>query len=315
MGTKFSCILIVLLLASCAPASTPTTFPSIATLTPTPLPTDTITATSIPASPTVDPNAPKDYARYENSIYYLDQKTDKGNTLTYTWDKERKSWYRLIFSGYAWDLAQEMNNGGIADKLLMKLYVDAAIKGAISLPTFIHKDNTDSRNAVNFTNLFEGDLFQALIDRGVIKSLSDFRFSKWDNNEYYLDFVNADGPQRLGLWPGITMNVHIRGDYAALKANMATNGFSETQKSYLYGPANSYMIKIWTDKDNNGYVDIAPSLPASQWTEAMFNQIAFIGFGDIFEFSDLTHPELGRVTAEFALNQKKLPYFTYGPPQ
>ena len=101
MEQRFSLISILLIpffLAACSPPATPLALPSSSASE------DTVVTTPVAPTPTeaptVDPNVPPGYTRFENGIYYLDKTTENGNTLTYTWDTERKAYYRPIFSGY-----------------------------------------------------------------------------------------------------------------------------------------------------------------------------------------------------------------------
>jgi hypothetical protein len=306
-------ILPAIVLASCSSVSTQA--PTVATIsevavtlvpTATPLPTETL-------MPTIDPNAPAEYSRFENNVYFLDKTTKGGNTLTYLWDKQRKSWYRIIFTGFVLDRPKEYGSD-YPDALLMNIYIDDSIVGEESIPMLKHSENTDPPNTVNFYSRFQTNIINALVQRGVIKNISEFNKPSFDDNKFYFDFINADGSQRWGIWPGTTIEVHIRGDYDTLKMNMGTNGFSET-KSLPYGYTNNYMLKVWTDETNSLYVDIAPSLPAVEWTEAMFYEMAFLGPGLVFESSDLTNPVwTGSKTSEFVLNRETWAYFEFGPP-
>lgn len=280
-------------------------------------PTKTPSATPEPTK-TPDPlaGAPEGATGKDSKGNYIKTvTTENGNTLEYTFDAERNSWYRPIFTGYTLDRSQETNIAGYPDALLMTMYIDGSIKDELSIPTLSHADNTDPANKVNFSARYFTNMINAVKGRGLIKTISEFNKPNFDSHKFYLDFVNADGPQRWGLWPGTTIDVHIRGDYDQLKTDMATNGFSETQKKTLYGPANNYMLKIWADTNNNLHVDIAPSIPATKWTEDMFYEMAFIGPGEVFESPDQTHQKSGRTTSEFIGNRKQWPYFTFGPPQ
>lgn len=308
----------IFLLSACASPATPA---PTATLIPSATAVPTLSSTATPeASPTatIDPNAPQGYTRFENGIYYLDEITENGNEIISTWDPERKAYYSIIYHGFALDQSKELNDDYPdigKDQLMMTMYMDRSIIDALTVPTLIHPDNISPFNSPSFTRNFTGRMTEALEREGVIKPGETFSFAGWAKGLYYLPFKNADGDQRLDLKPGSEMETHIRGDYAKLKANMATNGFFETQVRDNYGPANSYMIKIWTDSENNGHVEIAPLLPASQWTEEMFYEMAFIGFGNIFESSDQVHPQSSSLTSGFILNRETFPYFEFGPPQ
>lgn len=319
--------LLAMILTSCS--SAPTQLPdAIATVAPTSTSTITPTATTIPTA-TTDPNEPDEYTRLENDIYYRDVPTANGNTLIYSWDKGRHVWERQIYSGYFLDDPKEQNDKGAKDQLLMTVFIDDSIEEEELLPTLTHPENLASNGARNGSTFVQDLLLTAMLDRGMFgfPKPTSFSMAPWYDNshQFHFDFVNADGPQQWGLWEGSTITVHIRGDFEELKANMDTNGFSETHSmitgsgasgTYRYGPPNSYMIKIWTDADHNLYCDIAPTLrPATKWTKSLIHEMIFFGPASVMESEDLTEPWSGSLLSVFVLNQKSMPYFEFGPPQ
>jgi len=319
--------LLTLVLTSCSSASIQ--LPAVTfTVAPTSTATITPTATDIP-TPTKDPDAPDEYTRLENDIYYKDVLTANGNTLIYSWDRDRHVWERQLYSGYLLDYPKEQNDKGGSDQLLMTVFIDATIEDEASLPILIHPENVDANGTLNGTGFIQDLLLSAMGDRGMfgIPKPTSFSMTPWydGSHQFHFDFVNADGPQQWGLWVGSTITIHIRGDFEELKANMDTNGFSETHSmivgsgasaTYRYGPPNSYMVKIWTDADHNLYCDIAPTLrPATRWTKNLIHEMIFFGPASAMESEDLTHPFSGGQLSAFVLNQKSYPYFEFGPPQ
>ena len=144
---------------------------------------------------------------------------------------------------------------------------------------------------------------------------SPFEFAKWYlTHDYYFDFINADGHQRMGLWDGITVDVNIRGDFQNLKANSSTNGFSEAKSNHDYGPENSYMVKIWSE-EGNLKIDIAPSLQdSSSWTDKQVMEMFMFGLAAVFEQSpDLTNPQSAGLLSSFVLNQDRFRLFDIEP--
>ncbi|KXK12722.1 MAG: hypothetical protein UZ14_CFX002002167 [Chloroflexi bacterium OLB14] len=306
----------IIVLVSCTSAPTQAlniTVTSEVTITSAPTNIPSPTETQVP---TIDPNAPAEYSRFENGDYFLDKTTENGNTLTYIWDEERNSWYLTIFSDYMLDRSREVNDEGYLDAFLMNIYIDSSIEAGESIPTLHHTENIDPRGVVNFNTSMFTNMINACLDRDIITTIEEFNKPNFDARKFYLDFSTVGGSQRWGLWPGTIIEIHIRGDYQSLIDNKEKNGFSEIKSPPNYGYTNSYMIKIWTDMANNLYVDIAPSLAATKWTEAMFYEMAFVGPGLIFEFSDLTNPEwTGSKTSEFVLGRETWPYFVFGSPQ
>ncbi len=305
--------------ASSTPAPTTTLIPSAATA-----PTLSSTVTPEP-SPTAakDPNAPQEYTGFENGNYYLDKKTDKGNTLTYIWDVERKSYYRPIFNGYLWDFSPEINEPDAtgkdtwSDGFLTNVYIDGVIDGEQSLPTLTHHDNLESQSTINFTTYFQTLMFEQMAKKGLIKSKLDFDFVKWwIGDGYSINFTNADGQQHFAIRDESTITVYMRNDADTLKENMETNGFSEAKSYTQFGPENSYLVKIWTE-NGNLFVDIAPTLrPATEWTEKQIMEMIMFGFSAVFDQGpDLSNPQVGEMLSRLVLNQNQFKLIDYAPPQ
>lgn len=309
-----------LLLVSCGAPSTPA---PTATLIPSAAVLPTIASTVTPeASPTAtkDPNAPQGFTRFENGNYLLDKKTDKGNTLTYTWDKERQAWYRQVFSGYLLDRAKELNNQGLPDEIMMNIYIDGALQDeATSFPTLIHPDNTDSANTIDFNNLYETLMTQAMVKRGVINNLTEDDKPHFDDHKLYLDFTTLAGSQREGFWPGATISIHIHGNYLELEKNMQSNGYGKTPIDTYFGKPNNFMVRILTQNGNTD-IDIAPSLTSvKDWSDKLKIAILFYGQTAILSYSDLTTFPSGSgpnsVLPEIISVAKQYPFFIFGSPQ
>ena len=314
-------LLSVFLIGCAAPAQTqlPTvTVTSTPTHLPTSTPTPTPTATETP-TPTKDPNAPSEYSRFESGVYYLDKQTENGNTLTYTWNPERNVYERLYFTAPVWDHEKEVNDKTAKDLFLLNVTIDKSIEGEQLLPTLTHQDNTLTENSPSWSNSFKDVLLSAMSDYGMFPDNNSFSLKPMHDGShaFHFDFTNADGPQSWGVWedPTVGINVRIRGDYEQLKAGQATNGFSESNSNNRYGPANRYMVKIWTE-NGNLFVDIAPSLrPATAWTRDQLMEMMLFGPAAIMEQGpDLTHPTSSTLLSVLVKNRAPLPLFEMGPP-
>lgn len=103
---------------------------------------------------------------------------------------------------------------------------------------------------------------------------------------------------------------------------MGINGFSESKGSNLYGSANSYIVKIWTE-DGNLFVDIAPNLrPATVWIDKQIMEMFMFGPAavmeqasyltnsqDVTNLPDLTLSHSGVLLSRFVLNQDRFKLF------
>jgi hypothetical protein len=308
-------LLSVFLVGCAAPAQTQlpiVTVTSTPTLPPTPTPTATETST-----PTKDPNAPPEYSRFENGVYYLDKQTENGNTLTYMWNQKRLVYERLYFTAPVWDKEKVSNDLGAQDMFQLTVFIDKNIEGEAQLPTLIHHENVDPPNSQNFANFFRDVLLSKMADAGIVPNRNSIDLGpiRDGSHAFHFDFVNADGQQSWGIWEGTTITVHIRGDYDQLKAEMSTNGFSEAKSNNTYGPVNYYMVRIRTE-NGNLTLDIAPSLrPATAWTQKQIMEMFMFAPAAIMEQGpDLTHPSSSTLLSIFAVNQKAYPFFEIGLP-
>lgn len=330
---RSSCFLLLyILLASCAtaPAFTATkvpTKPLAFTNTPE-APTSTETPTMVPTSTeTPDPmaGAPEGATgKNAKGEWIKTATTESGKTFEYTWDTERESWYRSFFDGYVWDRPQEANDQGTKNQLYMSVSIDSAIDGEQQLPTLTHHDNVDPNNTMNWTAFFQDTMFKQMGDAGMFSNPRAFDMIPWfdGSHKFHFNFKNADGPQEWGLWDGSTITVHIRNDFDELQKNVGINGFSESKGSNLYGLANSYIVKIWTE-DGNLFVDIAPNLrPATVWTDKQIMEMFMFGPAavmeqasyltnsqDVTNLPDLTLSHSGVLLSRFVLNQDRFKLF------
>ncbi len=234
------------------------------------------------------------------------------NGFTYIWDEEREAGYRQYFSGYILDFRPEINlpdskgKNTWNDGFLTEAYVDGAFLGEQELPSAIRPENLDPTGKINVTDFFQTLMMQHMVDRGIIKSVSDFETAKfWLTHDYHIDFTTGNGAEKqsFGIWDGSKIIVHIRADAEELKANMETNGFSEAKSYTVYGEENSYMVKLWT-KNGNLYVDIAPTLPASKWTNMQITEMIMFWVAVFDQGPDLSAPQSGEMLNKIVLNNK-----------
>ncbi len=272
--------LITFLLISCGVPSTPApTAALIPSATSVPTLSSTVTPEVTPIA-TKDPNVPKGYTNNASGKY---SKVENG--LTYIWDEEREAGYRLYFSGYVLDKT-DLN---AIDQLLMTVNIDDAVIGEESLHKLKHHANTDPPNTRNWTSLVQDVLYKNMGRAGMFPNPNAFSLAPWVSKEgeptyhqFHFDFKNSEGPQQWGLWTGSQIVVHIRGDYDALKANAQDTRFSDVKGQIKYGPKMNYMIRMWTE-NGNLHIDLAPNLPASEWTEKQLMEMFMFAPASIME--------------------------------
>jgi hypothetical protein len=186
-------------ISSCAPA------PAID-------PTQTITATStarptetpIPATPTetVDPNIPPGATRKDAQGYWTKTfTTEKGNTLTYKWDKERGVWERQIFYGPVMPAALEQKPYGVVGDFFLTVTIDNTIVGEAQVPTIQPHQKWEPFASANWANLFRDLLFKQMENAGIIPNQNDVDFTPFldGSHKFHFDFNTAEGPQSEGI--------------------------------------------------------------------------------------------------------------------
>lgn len=308
-----------LILASCSSVATqPPNVTVTSEVTVTSAPTNTPSPTETPIS-TVDPNAPNEYTRYENGVYYLDKSTEKGNTLIYSYDQEREVWVRPIFNSFLLDLSPDRNDLGIKDQLYIAVTIDATITDEVLLPQIVHVDNVGTHKDEEWSWFLINNIDNALEEQGLFDFGNSLGFEYWSDGsrKLHFDFQNADGSQSWGLWDNTTISVRIRGDFKQLEENSPTNGFYMTKALPRYdknGVTHYYMVKIWTDNDGNLFCDIAPNnVPATHWTNMQIMEMIMFAPAAVMEQApDLTTPQSSSQLSAFVLNQDRYKLFNLG---
>lgn len=319
----------VSMLISCTSAPTQPNMAATSDTTATLSPTNALPSTQTP-SPTIDPNAPVEYSRFEDDIYFLDKTTKTGNTLIYTWNKERKVWERQYFYGPVWARYPEQIQKGAHHQLYMTVIIDETLEKDGVLPIITPHENTDPIDTLNWSGHFRDIIIGKMANAGMFADPQNMVMSPWfdGSHKFHFDFNNADGQQQWGLWDGSTITVYIQGDYESLKNGMGTNGFSEAKGIPLYGKDISYMVKLWT-QDGNLNINIAPTFMPTNEKQIM--EILMFGPAAVMESAtylkdstnteevanlpDLSEPQSGNTLSSFVLNQGSFRLFDIEPSQ
>jgi hypothetical protein len=256
-------------------------------------------------------NAPEGAIRFENGLYYMDTTTEKGNTLTYSFDTERGVWMRPIFTGPLWDVEKKFNDmpGGAKDKFILTVYIDDAIPDDNLLPVLTHHETNGGADGQDWTSNFVSEVINALKRERNSNEVPMSHVAK-EPFDLALTFNNLDGPQVWAIRDDITVTVRIRADFKELSKNSLTNGFHQTRALPNYddqGLTYQYMVKVWTDSAGNLYSDIAPNY--SGFTPKQLMEMIMFGPSAVLAGQDMTKPVSAGELSEFVLNMEAYPLF------
>ena len=267
MKRFFLLFMLIALTASCVPNSGATSTPE-----PTKLPTNTSTPTTAPTetttpTPTKDPNAPDDFTRFENGVYYLDT-NENGILFTYTFDLEQKLWLREISpdKGYPiidWPERKEM--------IPMKVYVSSDVPGGYDLIKLSHTDVTDYKDQSPISGIFA----QMINER----FHQNERVSQDELTKFFDDFFAEKISLPLITSKGETIQFALRHDKGIkvvivnpdLLEPLIGNGASKSYDYYLL----VYSDLPGIDKEGNLVCRVAPKTPINRIDDSHLRKLLF----------------------------------------
>lgn len=268
-------------LASCTPALTP---PATLTATLTPLPTSTPTIiptiTNTP-TPTKDPNAPKEFTRYENGVYYLDI-TDNGTSFTYMYDEEQKLWIRELTPKGGYPLWDSVDYNAIP----IRIFISQDVPGGQNIMSITHKDVTDYSDKSPVTGIIIADVGKRFLQ----KKATHITQPEWSqlvkdlkDGKALIPLITSSGEQVKGTF-GPETGFIVTIVSPDLLEPLVGNGVSEAYDQYLV----IYSQVQGLDEYGNIICRIASKKPLDQIDDIHLRIIFFFHAANIIGHEDQT---------------------------